>query len=208
MNILFIRHGKTKGNLEKRYIGVTDQPLSEEGILQLKTYFEKGIYPKADKVVVSPLKRCRQTAALIYPTQEVIVVEDFKECNFGIFENQNYRDLKGNTKYQAWINSNGTMPFPNGESMEQFQHRCTQAFLSLMKDMEQKNKTVETVAMVVHGGTIMSILSQLCIVEEFKDGRPVQKKQAYFDWMVENAEGHLCKWDNHQLIWLGKLERL
>ena len=31
MRLLFLRHGMTKGNQERRYIGVTDEPLSEEG---------------------------------------------------------------------------------------------------------------------------------------------------------------------------------
>ena len=29
--ILLIRHGKTQGNLERRYIGRTDEPLCEAG---------------------------------------------------------------------------------------------------------------------------------------------------------------------------------
>ena len=39
--LVFIRHGATKGNLEKRYIGRTDEPLCDIGIgqaLKLKDY--------------------------------------------------------------------------------------------------------------------------------------------------------------------------
>ena len=31
LNILFIRHGQTQGNLERRYIGSTDQSLCIKG---------------------------------------------------------------------------------------------------------------------------------------------------------------------------------
>ena len=31
MKLTFIRHGKTQGNLESRYVGRTDQPLCAEG---------------------------------------------------------------------------------------------------------------------------------------------------------------------------------
>ena len=31
MKLQFIRHGKTQGNLEKRYIGSTDEPLCAKG---------------------------------------------------------------------------------------------------------------------------------------------------------------------------------
>ena len=36
MKIVLIRHGATKGNLEKRYIGRTDEDLCGEGIKKLK----------------------------------------------------------------------------------------------------------------------------------------------------------------------------
>lgn len=39
MKIIFIRHGKTKGNLEKRYIGKTDESLCEIGIKELKKIY-------------------------------------------------------------------------------------------------------------------------------------------------------------------------
>mgnify|MGYP000581579371 CR=1 FL=1 len=32
LEVLLLRHGQTQGNLEKRYIGKTDEPLSEKGI--------------------------------------------------------------------------------------------------------------------------------------------------------------------------------
>ena len=36
MKIILIRHGKTPGNLEKRYVGRTDEGLSEIGIGEIK----------------------------------------------------------------------------------------------------------------------------------------------------------------------------
>ena len=64
MKVVLIRHSKTAGNLLGRYIGTTDEPLCEEGIRLL----ENRSYPAAELVYVSPMKRCRETAALIYPT--------------------------------------------------------------------------------------------------------------------------------------------
>lgn len=40
MKLIFIRHGKTAGNLERRYIGRTDEPLCDEGIAEI---LEKNI---------------------------------------------------------------------------------------------------------------------------------------------------------------------
>lgn len=64
MRVVLIRHSKTAGNLKGRYIGTTDEPLCEEGIRLL----EGKTYPAAELVYVSPMKRCRETASLIYPT--------------------------------------------------------------------------------------------------------------------------------------------
>ena len=41
MRVDFIRHGKTEGNLEMRYVGRTDEPLSFSGIAELM----KNDYP-------------------------------------------------------------------------------------------------------------------------------------------------------------------
>ena len=34
ISLVFIRHGATKGNLEKRYIGISDEPLCDVGVAQ------------------------------------------------------------------------------------------------------------------------------------------------------------------------------
>ena len=99
LNMILIRHGKTYGNTLKRYIGGrTDESLCQEGIhlLQEKTY------PKASFVYVSPMKRCRETAALLYPGIPTEVCEKLRECDFGIFENKNYEESKRNQR-KNWI---------------------------------------------------------------------------------------------------------
>ena len=87
MKVYLIRHGMTKGNEEKRYVGGrTDEHISREGMLSLlgKTY------PKVQQVFVSPMRRCMETAALLYPGKEMTVIEEFRETDFGRFENKNY----------------------------------------------------------------------------------------------------------------------
>ena len=41
MDVYLIRHGKTKGNLEGRYIGTTDEPLCEEGKQSLRAEYNR-----------------------------------------------------------------------------------------------------------------------------------------------------------------------
>ena len=185
--LILIRHGKTAGNLLGRYIGSrTDEPLCDEG--------REGLagkqLPEVERLYVSPMKRCVETAEILWPgfdRKRMQKVTDLRECDFGDFENKNYKELSGNGDYQAWIDSNGTLPFPNGESMDAFKSRCLEAFARIVVEVsgaEQEwiasGKTgIFRAGIVVHGGTIMAILEQY--------GYP---KAAYFDYQVKNGCGY------------------
>lgn len=57
MQIVFIRHSMTAGNLERRYIGCrTDEPLCEAGIslAQQKTAEIRQTFPMPEVVLTSP----------------------------------------------------------------------------------------------------------------------------------------------------------
>ena len=185
--LILIRHGKTAGNLLGRYIGSrTDEPLCDEG--------REGLagkqLPEVERLYVSPMKRCVETAEILWPgfdRKKMQKVTDLRECDFGDFENKNYKELSGNGDYQSWIDSNGTLPFPNGESMDAFKSRCLEAFARIVEEVsgaEQEwiasGKTgIFRAGIVVHGGTIMAILEQY--------GYP---KAAYFDYQVKNGCGY------------------
>lgn len=180
MRAVFIRHGLTAGNLEKRYIGSTDEPLCGEGIARLKM----RTYPRCEVLVCSPMKRCLQTAELIFPRQDIITESDLRECGFGDFEGRNYAGLSGNADYQRWIDSGGALPFPNGESPQDFRERCTSAFERLVS----RYGASQSLAFVVHGGTIMSILEKYAV-----------PRRDYFGWHCENGCGYICEWNGSEL---------
>ena len=173
IRLWLVRHGQTQGNKMARYIGVTDEPLCPEGIEFLK----KQTYPEVEKVYVSPLSRCIQTAQILFPGKEMCVVQELAECDFGEFENKNYKELAGNQKYQAWIDSNGTLPFPGGESREECKSRNLAGFEGTVQDCIQNR--ISEAALVIHGGTIMNLM------EEYAD---VQK--SFYEWHVENGCGY------------------
>lgn len=170
IRVAMIRHGQTPGNRNGRYIGTTDEALFENA----KKELQERDYPVTELLFVSPLLRCRQTAELIYPHKEQHVIERVAEIDFGEFEGKSYRELNGNSDYQAWIDSNGMLPFPGGESREQFIARSLEGFFEMLRMAQERR--AESVAAVVHGGTIMAVLSSLCGGE-------------YFDYQVKNGEG-------------------
>ncbi len=175
--IMLLRHSMTRGNLEGRYVGCrTDESLCEEGIRLLQS----RSYPAVDRIYASPMKRCVETAQVIWGTDaQMTLVPELRECDFGAFENQNYKELSGNSAYQAWIDSGGTLPFPDGESMDQFKKRCREGFRKLVQVMETSEPLMRA-ALVVHGGTIMAVLERF--------GFP---KKAYFDYQVKNGCGYM-----------------
>ena len=180
MNVILIRHGKTAGNLEKRYIGCrTDEPLCPAGIEEMQQRLRNRIYPAVSRVFISPMRRCAETAALIYPDRSPVAVPDFRECDFGEFEGRNYRELSGDARYQAWIDSGGMLPFPGGESREQFCRRCLAAYRRLLPVFRETDT-----ALIVHGGTIMAIMEAMA-----------KPASGYFDYQTENGGGFVLETD-------------
>lgn len=180
MRIDFIRHGKTEGNLEMRYIGRTDEPLSFAGIAELAVIS----YPTCGKLVSSPMKRCLQTAELIFPDTAPVVCEALRECDFGDFEGRNYIELSLDSRYQRWIDSGGEGAFPNGELPDDFKKRCVDGFLSCIADMYD----AEHLTFVVHGGTIMSIMEHFAV-----------PKKSYYDWHTANGHGFVTEFDGKNI---------
>ncbi len=185
--LYFVRHGATKGNLEKRYIGCyTDEPLCEKGIRQVLDLKRSGVLPKeteADILITSPMLRCRQTLGALYPHGAKNVFQEFRESDFGDFENKNYDDLKDDPAYQAWINSSGRLPFPNGESRDDTKRRISEGFAVLTnsieaayEDISQTSPRKLKIVLCVHGGTIMSVLSTYGYGD-------------YYDYQCGNASG-------------------
>lgn len=66
MKLWLIRHGMTKGNQEHRYVGTTDEGLlpEEKERLQARAA-DMNLHPSV--VFVSPARRCRETAACLFP---------------------------------------------------------------------------------------------------------------------------------------------
>lgn len=180
MRVILIRHGKTPGNEMKRHIGRTDESLSEGGrksLCEKAAVFSdlKEVDPGKVMLFSSPKKRCKESAAILFPWLVPQEIEDLTECDFGDFENKNYKELSGNPDYQAWIDSGGTLPFPGGEDRGAFAGRSVRGFL---KGMQQAKEAGAALGIfVVHGGSIMAVLEAL--------GVP---KKDYYDWQLKNGE--------------------
>lgn len=185
MTFLCIRHGATQANEQHRYLGRTDESLSQNGRKTLLSYKEQNYYPDTERLFVSPMKRCLETAEILYPGITPVIIPEWREMDFGRFEYQSYKDLEHDAAYQAWIDSGGTRPFPEGESREAFTMRCEKGLQRMCREICKNAakaavpKAHADIAAIVHGGTIMALLS-------------LHDRNSYFTYQVPNGRGYLC----------------
>lgn len=191
MKIFFVRHGAAQSNVDRRYLGRGDEPLCREGREQARALFESGV-PAAERVFVSPLLRCRQTAEILYPGAALETAPQFAELDFGSFEGKTHQELTGDPAYAAWLESGGTFSIPGGETLASFTERCREGFLWML----ERAADAASLAAVVHSGTIMALLSGFAVPP-----RP------FYGCYVKNCGCVLCCWDGvHLAIEGGDLE--
>ena len=114
------------------------------------------------------------------------IIDQLAECDFGDFENKNYKELSNDPRYQAWIDSNGIMAFPGGESKEECAVRNLEGFQRAVTACIREK--ISEAAMVVHGGTIMNIMEAYAL-----------PRKEFYEWHVDNGCGYLVEVDS--LLW-------
>ncbi len=155
--IYLFRHGITKGNINAQYIGRTDYPLTMDSISQLKSIKAKYHYPRVEAVFSSPLKRCADSARILFPENDPILINDFVEYSFGEFEERTAKELENNEDFTNWLRGDMNARPPFGESNAEFMHRVCAAFEKVVDGLI-KTQT-ETSAIVGHAGVLMAILA-------------------------------------------------
>lgn len=175
--IHFIRHGAISPTLKGRYIGVTDVPLSEEGKTALRKLDATRDYPYAKIVFTSPLKRCVQTAKLIYPEITPLTIDQLMECHFGEWENKTADELRSDKDFAKWLAGDQEVKPPRGESAADFTRRICMMFESIVNGLMQTGTT--DAAIITHGG-VMNILLAVY-------GLPQAKP---FDWACDSGYGY------------------
>lgn len=213
INLLLIRHGKTPSNREHRYLGVTEEALSGEGRKQLEILAEKDILKKPWLLFISPMLRCQESAGILFPGKKAYPIEEWREMNFGAYEGKNYEDLKNDSYYQKWIDSNGTLPFPEGESQQEYIKRCQRGLLTATKIIEEKiAREVADTAKTSSANEITELREpeKLIAENQMTESQPrnitavvhggtimallhILAGGNYFDYQVKNGGGYCCK---------------
>ena len=152
IEIIFLRHGMTIEN-EQAPISWEYRYIFEQEWDHLKRRHcrKNGTYSKTDILFCSPMKRRTETAEILYPNHTPIYI--YRSGGKWILENLKERiilNCRKNPNYQAWIDSNGTLPFPGGESRETFIKRREQGFYRMLigikgrlQKMDEKNSHLQ-----------------------------------------------------------------
>lgn len=175
MELILLRHGQIPGNLEHRFMGITDQPLSPAGRDQARQ--TARTLPPVDHVFVSPLSRCTETASLLWPGAETTSLPDLIETDFGPFEGKCHAELKDDPQYQAWLSTFETQSeFPGVESPAHCAARACSAMKELLSRAAAEH--FSRVGVVTHGGIL------LYIVQEF-----LGREHDFYQFMCNNCGG-------------------
>ena len=151
--LFLLRHLKSQWNLENRFTGWIDVPLSKEGIESAKEVAEKLAGFEIDKVYTSPLIRNKETASLILKNLgkenlPIIIDKALDERNYGKLQGMNKDEMKakyGKEQVRLWRRSFNVAP-PEGESLSDVCQRVIPFYENYIKKDLEDGKNVLVVA--------------------------------------------------------------
>lgn len=163
--LILVRHGQSQWNLENRFTGWTDVPLTPQGLADGTK--AAGVIRDIEKPIhafASRLQRSQQTlACILAETGWQGIPTDYdsalNERHYGDLQGLNKAetaDKYGQEQVKLWRRSYDTRP-PNGESMADCERRTTPFFLQyVLPLLEQGN-----VIVAAHGNSLRPIMKYL-----------------------------------------------
>ncbi len=154
-----IRHGLTEANDNGIYLGSrTDYSLSRKGMAQLIDKMDEFDYPKVQRVYSSPMKRCTETADIIFPDRELRIVDNMTELDFGEFDGKSVSELIDREDYKNWLKGGSPdVRAPGGESTQELLVRLYKGLHEIIMDMMEEELT--HCALVTHSGIVTNLMS-------------------------------------------------
>ncbi len=163
--LVLIRHGESQWNLENRFTGWVDVPLSPKGIEEAKAAGKKLAGFTFDRAFSSVLARANETLRLILEAigQTAIPVEKDKALNermYGELQGLNKAETAkkfGDEQVKIWRRSYDVRP-PGGESLKDTAERVLPYYDGRIKPYVLKG---ETILIAAHGNSLRALVMQL-----------------------------------------------
>ena len=168
--LVLLRHGQSQWNLENRFTGWRDVPLTEKGIQEAKN---AGLLMKKNNIIIdivfsSILERANKTAEIAIVEAGIKSLIDGENINYTKNQKLNerdYGDLVGLNKAETaekfgkeqvhiWRRSYDVSP-PNGESLKDVVSRVSPYFENEIEPLIMDNKNILIAA---HGNSLRAIM--------------------------------------------------
>lgn len=159
--VLLIRHAQTEWNLQRRFQGHGDSPITEEGHLQLQRLQARLALSHFDAIYSSDLPRTMTTASVL-PSSEVIPEPRLRERGVGILEGLNLEEIlrEHAEAFRSFRTGSKDHRIEGGESLQQALDRAWE----LMEILPERHPGAE-VALVSHAGLIRLLCKQVLGLE-------------------------------------------
>ncbi len=160
MRFFLVRHGETADNVEMRYLGRRDEPLTKNGMRQAEQAADALASFSIRTVYTSPLMRTMDTAARIREACGAGLYVDTRliEGSFGRWEGMSRKEVLeaggGDAELLAHWESDASAAPPGGESLKEIQMRV----MWLVEELRE-NALQFPVALVSHVGPIKAMLA-------------------------------------------------
>lgn len=163
--LVLVRHGESQWNLENRFTGWVDVPLSVKGEEEARNAGKKIREFRFDYAFTSALVRAKETLRLILAEigQREVPIEEDKALNermYGELQGLNKTETAqkyGEQQVKIWRRS-FDIPPPGGESLKDTAERVLPYYEKRIKPALMSNKTVLVVA---HGNSLRSLVMHL-----------------------------------------------
>src|SRR5512143_2694518 len=151
--LLLVRHGQIEANVDHRWNGSTDNPLTGQGIEEARRVAAHlaRTHPQVEAVYTSPAERARTTATPIAAALAVplIVAPGLAEYGIGVLEGESFADLAGQHRFFERADADLTWAPPGGESLAAVGQRVEAAW----REIARAHPGAEIVV-VSHGAAI------------------------------------------------------
>ncbi len=163
--LVLLRHGESQWNLENRFTGWVDVPLSPKGIEEAKSAGEKLREVKFHRAFTSVLMRANETLRIVLEAigQTGIPVEKDKALNermYGELQGLNKAETAqkyGDAQVKIWRRSYDVRP-PGGESLKDTAERALPYYEKMIKPHLLKG---ETIIIAAHGNSLRALVMEL-----------------------------------------------
>jgi broad specificity phosphatase PhoE len=155
-DFVFVRHGKTDWNHERRVQGSLGASLNGEGIDQSKALARQLWEVPLQAVYSSALPRAIETASYVAGPHGVSVQTDerLNEIHHGDWEGMAEAELPDQDLYRRWREDPSSCTLPGGESLDSVSRRAIEA----MREIAARHAPDEGLVAVVSHQIVLALL--------------------------------------------------